>query len=179
MKQVFYTVAMLVILSTACQPDTKNNRYDNWDANQNSGIDDQEFENAFTTSSYYEQWNDDGNQVVTRDEFAQGFLSVIDRDENDVLSEQEWQQAKDAYFSDVSVDGYQQLSDWDQNGDQQVQLNEFQSILDDLDYYSEWDDDGNGELNELEIAQGVFAMWDTDGNGVIEAEEYEVWDNTP
>ncbi|MGB3780816.1 MAG: hypothetical protein WA960_20805 [Tunicatimonas sp.] len=52
---------------------------------------------------------------------------------------------------------------------------EFAQVLDQTDYLAEWDDDDSGELEESEVAEGVFAMWDTDGNGVIESEEYTDW----
>jgi len=178
MKRFFYISLSLVVLASACQPDTRNNRYDSWDANQNSGIDDQEFEQAFTTSPYYDDWNQDDNREVSQEEFSQGFFNVIDKNDDGLLSNEEWQQGKEAYFSDVAVDDTEELS-WDQNGDQQVQPEEFQSALNELDYYRQWDEDSDGKLSEPEVAQGVFAMWDTDGNGVIEANEYEVWDNEP
>ncbi|MGB3586874.1 MAG: hypothetical protein WBA23_10055 [Tunicatimonas sp.] len=179
MKQFFYTGLAVIFLATACQPDTRNNRYDNWDTNQNSGIDDQEFEQAFTTSPYYDQWNDDDNRMVSRSEFTQGFFQMIDKDNDGALSEQEWQHGKESYFSDAVVDNESLLDGLDQNNDRVVQSAEFQKMLDDVDYFSKWDKDGNSELDEPEVAKGVFSMWDTDGNGVIEAAEYELWDNTP
>lgn len=179
MKQFFYIGSVAVLLATACQPDTRNNRYDSWDTNQNSGIDDQEFEQAFTTSPYYDQWNDDDNRMVSRDEFAQGFFQIIDKDNDGSLSEQEWQYGREAYFSDMAVDDESILDEIDQNNDRVLQTAEFRKMLDEVDYFGAWDDNGNGELDEPEVAQGVFAMWDTDGNGVIESAEYELWDNTP
>lgn len=174
MKHIFYLGIILTIIFQSCQPDTKYDRYDQWDANQNSGIDDQEFEQSFTTSPYYDQWNSDDNRAVSREEFTQGFFRMIDKDGDGTLSSSEWQQGKEAYFSDATVDT-PTLND----SDQTLQSAEFNELLEEVNYYDQWDENSNGSLEEPEVAQGVFAMWDTDGNGVIEANEYEVWDNEP
>ena len=174
----FIFLSTFCLLLTACGRDSDGEyRYTDFDTNADEGIDDTEFGNAFTTSPYYKQWNDNGDQEVSQSEFARGFFQVIDDNNDGVLSSQEWQQGQEAYFAEIDLDQYRQISGWDQDGDQQVQPNEFEAALNELEYYREWDEDGDEQLSEPEIAQGVFAMWDTDGNGVIEAEEYEEWDD--
>ncbi len=138
-------------------------------------LDNNDFNSSFTTSPYYNQWNANGDQVVDRSEFAQGFFATIDKDDDGALNNQEWQNAREAYFSSDDLADYQTLEVWDQNGNGRVQPDEFAQVLDQSDYLAEWDDDGSGQLEESEVAKGVFAMWDTDGNGVIEAEEYTDW----
>ena len=138
-------------------------------------LDNNDFNSSFTTSPYYKRWNANGDQVVDRTEFAQGFFATIDKDDDGTLSNQEWQNAQEAYFGSDDMADYQSLDRWDQNNDGQVQSSEFAQVLEQTDYFAEWDEDGSDQLEEGEVAEGVFAMWDTDGNGVIEAEEYTDW----
>ena len=128
-----------------------------------------------TTSPYYKRWNANSDQVEDRTEFAQGFFATIDKDDDGTLGNQEWQNAQEAYFESDDMADYQSLDRWDQNNDGQVQSEEFAQLLDQSDYFAEWDEDGSEQLEEGEVAEGVFAMWDTDGNGVIEVEEYTDW----
>lgn len=177
----FVLSATLFCFTMACttQPDgkTEDSDYGAWDTDADEFIDNNEFRNAFSTSPYYKQWNTNSDQVVDRGEFAQGFFQTIDEDGNGVLSASEWQNGRDAYFGDSGMDDYQTLDTWDQDGDEQVQPEEFAQVLEQADYLAEWDEDGDEQLAEDEIADGVFTMWDTDANGVIEAEEYKTWDD--
>lgn len=176
-------LVMMIIAGVlgACtsQPDgaTADSDYGAWDTDADEFIDNDEFRNAFSSSPYYAEWNTNGDQVVDRQEFAQGFFQTIDEDRNGTLSTEEWRAARDAYFGSASMEDYQDLDTWDQDGDQQVQSAEFVQVLEQADYLAEWDEDGDEQLAEEEIADGVFTMWDTDANGVIEAEEYKEWDD--
>ena len=167
----------LAVSVTACTTQTNTEGDADGDNTEEEILDNNAFRSSFSTSPYYRQWNADNDKVVDRGEFAQGFFRTIDKDGDNALSKEEWQTAQEAYFGSESMADYQTLDVWDQNGDQQVQAEEFGQVLDQTDYYSEWDEDGSDQLEEAEIADGVFTMWDTDGNGVIEAEEYTEWYN--
>ena len=156
---------------------TEDSDYGAWDTDADEFIDNDEFRNAFSSSPYYAQWNTDDDQTVDRSEFAQGFFRTIDEDGDGTLNAEEWQAAQDAYFGAPSMEDYQTLDTWDQDGDQSVQATEFAQVLEQADYLAEWDENGDEQLDEEEIANGVFTMWDTDANGVIEAEEFKEWDD--
>ena len=49
---------------------------------------------------------------------------------------------------------------------------EYQNALQGTDFFSSWDKDGDGFLDEYELADGVFNKWDIDQNGYIEKEEF-------
>ena len=177
----FLLLVFLIVNTTACtnnpEGKTEDSDYGVWDTDADEFIDNDEFRNAFSSSPYYAQWNTDGDQVVGREEFAQGFFQIIDKNGNGTLDAEEWRAAREAYFSAPSMDEYQTLDTWDQDGDQQVQNTEFARVLEQTDYLAEWDENGDEQLAEEEIANGVFTMWDTDANGVIEAEEFKEWDD--
>lgn len=137
--------------------------------------DNQELSSSFTQSEYFEQWNEDGNDYVSREEFDQGFFGLLDQNQDGVLSTDEWKKGGDQFFSDDEVQESQSETNWDTSGDGQIQEEEFQQGIEDIDYFSEWDTNDDDQLAEEEMAEGTFAMWDTDGNGVIEAEEYQEW----
>ena len=168
-------VFFLALTASACSVQSnKEGDIDN-DFTDEEILDNNDFNSSFTTSPYYKRWNANGDQVVDRTEFAQGFFATIDKDDDDILNNQEWQNAQEAYFGSDDMADYQTLDVWDQDGDELVQPEEFAQVLEQTDYFAEWDEDGSDQLEEGEVAEGVFAMWDTDGNGVIEAEEYTDW----
>lgn len=173
----FLTLFFLTFVLVACSVETNKEGDVNNDFTDEEILDNNNFKSSFTTSPYYKRWNANGDQVVDRNEFAQGFFSTIDKDDDGILGASEWQTAQEAYFSSDDLADYQSIEAWDQDGDNQVQSGEFARVLEETDYFAEWDEDGSDQLEESEVAEGVFAMWDTDGNGVIEAEEYTDWFN--
>ncbi|MEQ9441620.1 MAG: hypothetical protein RIG62_21435 [Cyclobacteriaceae bacterium] len=163
--------AMLVNCSS---PDSENQETSQYESDQPGEIiDNKKLKASFTQSEYFSQWDSDGNSYVTPNEFEEGFFGLIDNNSDASISADEWAKGSAQFFGDVEMEKYQQETTWDTNSDGQIQPEEFQQGLEEIGYFSKWDNDGNDQLAEEEIAQGTFAMWDTDDNGVIEADEYK------
>nr|WKN38094.1 hypothetical protein K4G66_05185 [Tunicatimonas sp. TK19036] len=165
------------VLASCSSPSNENNEEVAQNDSTNAGeiIENNQLKASFTQSEYFDEWNENGDSYISKEEFSNGFFSVLDRDQSASLSAEEWEKGKAQFFSEESTEKEQSEMNWDANSDNQIQLDEFKSGLEELDYFSEWDSNGDDQLAEEEIAEGSFAMWDTDGNGVVEADEYQEW----
>lgn len=68
--------------------------------------------------------------------------------------------------------------DWvDRNRDNRVSRSEFDSYYADSDYFSNWDADHNGTIDEDEFGEGLYGTWDADDDDYISDDEWieNVW----
>ncbi|HEX6983059.1 MAG TPA: hypothetical protein VF181_09885 [Balneolaceae bacterium] len=114
-----FIVAMLGLFFIASPAAAQSCEFDEWDSNDDSFLDEDEFGTAFGEVGYYDDWDDD---------------------DDDTLSESEWEMGIDerlgAYDSGV-------YSDWDINGDGNLSESEFREGLFDL-----IDDNNDGQIGD-------------------------------
>ncbi|WKN31879.1 hypothetical protein PZB74_00710 [Porifericola rhodea] len=177
-KTLLFAGAMAGTMALASCDSSGGAGFGAWDADRNEIIDNNEFDQAFTTSSHFGDWNEDNNSFISKEEFYEGYAKMMDRDNNGAISNTEWDQAVNSYFTGYEYQPDNEYSDWDGDSDGNLSTQEVRSSLSKTDYFDEWDKDGNGELSEKEFAKGVFTTWDTDGDGFIQAEEYTNWYDT-
>ncbi|WPP51611.1 EF-hand domain-containing protein [Catalinimonas niigatensis] len=168
---LFFAAFLFTLGWTACNDTQQGSAYDTGDGQQNDIIDNSEVDNAFTQSPYFKEWDQNSDQQVDEDEFYQGHVKVMDKDQNSSISNEEWDQAKSSYFA-----GYdnqpENMEDWDADGDGDLTTEEVVTALEDTNYYKNWDNNSDGKIVEEEFAKNVFQTWDTDDNGLVQSEEY-------
>lgn len=115
-------------------------------------------ENNYDDNQYaFDDWDEDADELVDRNEFGQTFAESDYYDDWDAnsdgeIDEAEWQSGIDNNFSNYDRDTYGDFNEWDTNRDR---------IID-----------------EDELIVGNFTVWDTDRDGNIELAEYEAWSTT-
>lgn len=184
MKRVYFFTIML-LSTVACVDRGSNNKDDGnpddtytSEASDSTQIrDNDDFQEAFTSSPYFSEWDSNSDNTIDQDEFFNNHFTIADKNNDDALNEQEWQKAISTFFGSEGDQLYGDFSEWDSNGDGSVQAEEFDTYLNDKKYFAEWDSNGDGQLEEKEFSEEVFHKWDTDGNGVVEAEEFTEWNN--
>lgn len=190
MKRIYF-FALLLLIAGACDnpnrgtnntsdteraENTNNNGIENRNTDDNDFMNNNEFKNAFTNSEYYSKWNANGDDHIDKKEFYQGYIRIIDQNKDQVLSRKEWQEGINSYFGTDGAQEYGEFSEWDKDGNGEINTDEFTQRMSQTNFFAEWDQNGNDKLEEEEFAEETFAMWDKDGNGVIEADEYAEWE---
>lgn len=134
LKKVSFTLftAVLGLIFIASPATAQDCEFDNWDVNNDSYLDEDEFFDAYDEVGYYDTWDDD---------------------DNDSLSETEWEVAADEHLSAYDFGAF---SDWDTNGDGTVSENEFQEGLFEL-----IDQNSDGQIGEDD-----WSLFDDD-NGIF------------
>jgi hypothetical protein len=149
--------------------------YADWDVNDDNFIDEEEFVDAFIASDYVADWDMDGDDMITYGELYGVYYHIWDVDDDNALSQSEWSNAVNTYLTEYNETIYGDFNDWDINQDEIITKNEYMEAVLDTDFFNSWDLDSDATISEEEFARGVYEYWDTDGDGMIEAVEYEEW----
>lgn len=166
----------MILAFSACNDRGKSEfAYEDWDTDQNEIIDNNEFDNVFTNSPYFDNWNQNGDDYISEEEFYEGYLMMMDADQDSELGPSEWDEAFNAYFGGLDYDKDTAFKDWDVNQDGTLTKEEIRSALEETDYFDKWDHNNNNRIDENEFAESTFTTWDTDGDGYVQAEEYSKW----
>lgn len=97
-----------------------------------------------------------------------------------------WDTNGDGYISTEEFaskwNGMDYYADWDENDDNLLDRQEWQTRLDEYYYdwdndqlsaFNDWDQDGNDILTPAELGRGTFSYWDENQDGKVSAEEYD------
>lgn len=148
--------------------------YEDWDLDDDTYIDNDEFRDGILGSDYYYGLFEDANL-----DFAQlhdAYYDVWDLDNDNAIDQEEWDNAVDVYYENYDEVLYGSFDDWDMNNNGEIDLGEYRAGVGDTGLFTDWDLDKDELINDDEFAQGVYQYWDTNGDGYIEAAEYEEWE---
>ncbi len=119
--------------------------YSDWDTDANQQIARNEFDQRW--QSGFGEWDVDGDGALGPDESADTFYDWFDRNNDNIIDENEWNAGTERWRFDNVTWG-----DW-----------------------NTWDSDANAELSETEWRAGwnnnVWSSWDADGDGVAGRDE--------
>lgn len=151
--------------------------YDSWDADNDSLINEREWEegwNTYLTDEEYEaalfsEWDIDGDGYLDEGEFREGIYSYYDADGDIFWNEEEFNGFATNYYYGA----------WDLDNNDEITEKEFQEAWNtymadkyDESLYVEWDVNKDEVIDEDEFAEEMFAYWDADRSGFIDRQEY-------
>lgn len=145
--------------------------YDDWDANDNDALEENEFHEGFPQTNYYDGWDENDDNLIDQNEFYDGTYSTLDVDNDNFLSSSEWELLGD------SENDYGEFSLWDTDNDALIDYNEYRENADENGVFTSWDQDDNSSLDENEFGDGVFVTWDRNKDNKIDENEYNEWES--
>ena len=80
----------------------------------------------------------------------------------------------DYYYGDYVIYDYMTV---DVDNDGYIEYAEYEDIIKPTAFYQDWDKDDDGNIDEEELATGVFEIWDMDNSKFIEMDEYIDFDS--
>jgi len=170
-KIVGLAISIIIFLTLGCNRTTDLTFFD-FDKDGNNLISKQEFKDVFT-ANFYDDWNNDDDEYLDDEDFYLSVYEIWDIDEDRLLSEEEWLMGYDYYYGDYILTDYDAI---DIDDDGFIEYEEYTGVLDDTDFYVQWDLDASEYLSEEELANGVFERWDVDNSGKLEMDEYNDFD---
>lgn len=136
--------------------------FDTLDANGDSYLDVDEVAEWADDTGLYEQWDEDADSELDRDEISSNAFELWDRDADGSISEDEWETATDLWYPDdaaVTV-----FNDVDGDGDSELDRDEFAERFDYSALGESWAGDS---LDEETFSEGYFELYDTDDDGRV------------
>lgn len=171
-KILAITMSTIFLIVLGCKKKTELTFFD-FDQDNNNEISKEEFTEVFT-SNFYDDWNKNDDEYLDDEDFYLSVFEIWDADNDNLLSQEEWLLGYDYYYGDYIITDYDAI---DVDGDGFIEYAEYTGILDDTDFYLNWDLDASEYLSDKELAQGVFEKWDINNNGTLELNEYSAFDN--
>lgn len=170
-KYISVILSILFLLTIGCNR-TTNLSFSDFDINANNSIEKEEFTKVFT-ENFYDDWNNDDDEYLDDEDFYLSVYEIWDTNNDMLLSKDEWILGYDYYYGDFILTGYDAI---DLDGDGFVDYNEYTGVLNDTDFYIQWDVDASEYLSEKELASGVFNIWDVDNSNALEIDEFAEFD---
>lgn len=122
----------------------------------------------------YGDWDTDGDNALNQDEFYEGFFTVWDQDNNQSISQKEFDVATENLFVNYNFDEYGMFSDWDTDGNSEISDDEFINgmvMVFNSDPEQEstsklltiWDLDNDEKIERIELSN-IVVLLDADDN---------------
>jgi len=169
-KSIMYGLGVFLIAGmTACSDHNKSSEDDlAYQENQTLGeiFDRDTFNNTFASNNYYEDWDANDDDFLDEDEYSQGLFSSWDINDDNRLDQNEWNTASNDFRIgdqnwtdwDANNDGYLDNNeyrdgisqngwyrDWDADKDNRINKREYSDGL-----FGLWDVNRDGKLDESE-----------------------------
>lgn len=165
----------LIFLTIACASVPKTPiSFSDWDSNKDQNIDRREFVDGYITQDYFDKWNAHGYSI-SYPKFFEGTFTTVDRDKNARLSKDEFDFMVKKFYFGMAND---QFKDWDVDFSGFISYDEFEKRIADTNLASLWDLNSDKQLENLEVAGGMFYLCDNDNNGAVTEIELEMWKST-
>ncbi len=146
----------------------QNLNFDDFDLDNDGWVEKDEFKAVFI-ANYWDDWNPDDDENLDEDDFYTFTYAIIDVDDDELLTPEEWVYGYDYYYGDYLVDDFVA---YDVDGDGYLEYAEYYDVLYDTDFYATWDIDMDTYLSKAELAENVFELWDTNDTGLMSKSEF-------
>lgn len=166
------TLLVLSITFIACTRH-KDLTFEDWDYDNDALINYSEFERTFG-KNYYNDWNQNDDPYLDDEDFLVSTFNIWDVDEDNQLTEEEWIIGFDYYFGNYVISAYDVV---DENDDDLISYEEYYNVLNDTEFYRDWDLNEDNIIHEEELTAGVFERWDLENDGVLDVDEYAAFDS--
>ncbi|TXK50058.1 hypothetical protein FVR03_05505 [Pontibacter qinzhouensis] len=126
--------------------------------------DEVDFFTDFTSTTYYEDWDVDGDNFLNEDEFVASFFQLWDTDNDGMIEDIELNRA----VADFGLGG----AAWETDGDGYLEMADFEIGFADTGWYDAWDKDDDNQISVREYTAGVFQLWDKNNDKTLDETEY-------
>jgi hypothetical protein len=168
MKNLPWILAFCLVVS--CGAPTLTYNYQDWDADENKGIDQSEFVAAYVQNHAFKNWS--STPLLDSADFLNDIFTVTDSNVDNQISPYEFDTQLNKFYI---ATGHQKFKDWDGNNDATLHRDEFMSAIKQTNLLSLWDPSCDGRIDELEMANGMFYYADMNKNQRVDELEYNIW----
>lgn len=147
--------------------DDNTSAFANLDTNSDGVLDSTEFPNAFENN--FAEWDTDGDDMLDQDEFNATTFSLTDTDDDEGISEEEWDQGFSSFYGNWNDDDF---ATFDVDGDGNLTSDEWNDAFADSDWFGTFDANADTTVDENEWNTGLFNDWDANDDAGIDEDEF-------
>ncbi len=162
-------MAILFLLFSSSTLLAQELKYEDFDKDNDGWIEKEEFKTVFT-DYYWDDWNNVDDPYLDDEDFYTFTYNIIDVDNDEMLSLDEWTYGYNYYYGDYLLDDF---TAYDIDGDGFVEYTEYTDPFYDTDFFVSWDVDRDTYLSEEELGERVFERWDTNDTGLMSRAEFK------
>lgn len=151
--------------------DPNGQSFSDFDTNGDGFLDEDEIANTYIND--FDTWDADGDGGLNEEEFANTTFANTDVDDDDAISEDEWNQGYASMYGNYTEET--DFAAYDTDADGSLSLDEWSTGFAGTDWFTTYDADADTSVTEDEWNAGLYADWDTDGDGTINEDEYNVY----
>lgn len=141
-----------------------------WDEDGDGTLDPDEFGSWFNEQNFFAEWDEDADDELTNREFSVVLMDRWDTNDDDVLSESEWNTGMEWFGEDADPGAWR---DWDSDGDSELDANELHESLETNGLYDAVDGDQDAVFDDEEMADFFFDAFDMDDNDEVDTTEWD------
>lgn len=138
-----------------------------WDADGNQELSREEWASGF--EARYAAWDPDGDGAIGPDEAADTWRDWFDGNDDDIIDSDEWNTGVETFAFD-NVD-YGEMSAWDTDGNGEISADEWRAGYEST-VWTAWDADASGDLSRDEIDDPWWAFFDGNDDDIIDSDEW-------
>ena len=120
----------------------------------------------------FAEWDTNDDGMLNREEFDMTTFSLTDMNNDEMLSEDEWNDGFNSFFGNWVEDDF---ATFDANADGNLTDDEWNEAFADSEWFSTFDADGSSMVAEDEWDTGLFNDWDTNDDDMIDENEFNVF----
>lgn len=141
--------------------------FDTLDANGDSYLDVDEVAEWVDDEGVFQEWDSDSDSELDADEIPGNAFQLWDADGDGTITESEWQTGTELFLpADSEVEA---LSDWDSDGDSELDVDEFSERFDASLLGETWSAD---TFDESTFQEAFFELYDVDDDGQVTRDEW-------
>ena len=140
------------------------------DADADQRLDRDEWAVWYADQGIHDTWNADASEGLTGRELAGGAIVLWDGDGDETLTESEWSEGMDLWFTGEE---YGDWNEWDDNEDGVLDTDEVAAGIEDRGLHARADRDGDGLITDDELAEWWFDLSDSNDDGAIDADQWD------
>jgi Ca2+-binding EF-hand superfamily protein len=153
--------------SPATESPAADPRFATLDANGDSYLDADEVAEWEDAPGVFRSWDADRDSELDEDEIAGNAFNSWDIDNNGKISEQEWEESTGLWYpTDTNLATF---GDWDNDGDSELDTDEFAESFDSSALGESWNVD---TLDEETFKTAYFELYDTNDDGRVTRSEW-------
>lgn len=141
--------------------------FTSFDGNSDGMLDQDEFNGAFETTMG--EWDNDGDELLSDDEFYDNTFGSIDLNDDESITETEWNEGDTNIFGDHTDEDF---ATFDSDGDGIINNDEWKEGFGNSNWFNSYDGDQDGFLNNDEFNNGLFNDWDDNLDGMLDETEF-------